>query len=388
MANEFIRAARQGRRVQTPDSPPPTPDPPPQAGSRDPMFQPFVTSSIWNLSLGTGAIWKDAHMVGNPDTDNPFAKMPGFDGEKIVIKCTSPRMAIMDCTVGWSGGNRCVPTGATHTAVPCPTSFVQANNTLNNCFVGFLSDSRTIVQCQPWTRCQTGSAATSLPSTFQATDLYGTGYYGVHGGSGLSAIGGSLRLGELRPGDTTGPGHVLKVNIYCRQFMFRSTNAAQLYRWPALHADGYATGTISQGGYGTDPTGTGVAGSCSYTDMKMGCLLGFSQGVNLIALSFSTTPGYLIAWTLQNYGAYVVDDTFAAGFDFNGEAGPNGSFGAQFAADWGYAFLHNWQDNSTSPWVRDIMKICNNLSVVTNNSVGAIGGGGTRLQPLAPEIFP
>lgn len=381
--------ARHGWSVQSPNSPPPAPDTVSSTpGSRDPFFQPFITNSIWNMPLGTGAIWKDAHMVGNPDTDNPFAKMPGFDGEKIVIKCTSPRMAILDCTVGWSGGNRCVATGATHTAVPCPNNFVQANNTLNNCFAGFLSDSRTIVQCQPWTRCTVGGSATALPSTFRADDLYGTGYYGCHGGSGLSAIGGSLRLGELRPGDTEGPHHVLKLNIYCRQFMFRSTNAAQLFRWPATKCDGYATSSRANGGYGTDPTGTGTDGSCSFTDMKMGCLLGFSQGVNLTALSFSTTPGYLLAWTLQNYGGYVVDDTFAAGFDFNGENGPDGSFGAQFASDWGFAFVHNESDTTTSPWVRDIQKICNNLSVVTNNSAGAIGGGGTPLQPLAPEIFP
>lgn len=381
---------KQGYFTQNPDSSPPAVDPPPGgAGSRDPFFQPFLTHSIWNMPLGDGAIWRDAKMVGNPDTDNPFAKMPGYDGEKIVIQMNSPKMAIDDCTVGFSGGNRCVATGATHTAVPCPNNFLQANDGYNHCFAGFLSDSRTIVQCQPWTRCNVGGSATALPGTFRADDLYGTGYYGCHGGSGLSAIGGSLRLGELRPGNgLIGPQHAIKVEVYCRQFMFRSTNRALCFRWPATTCDSYATGTISQGGYGTDPTGTGVAGSCSLSDMKMGVLLGFSQGLNIAAMGLETTPGRQLAWTFQNYGGYCVDDTFAAGFAICCEDGPQGKFSDQFLADWGYAFQHNEQDYTTNAWVRDLQRICNNLSIVTNNSVGAIGGGGNPLQPLPPEIAP
>ena len=31
-------------------------------------------------------------------------------------------------------------------------------------------------------------------------DLFGQGFYGAHGGSGLSSIGGTIRLGEMMPG--------------------------------------------------------------------------------------------------------------------------------------------------------------------------------------------
>jgi hypothetical protein len=41
------------------------------------------------------------------------------------------------------------------------------------------------------------------------------------GGSRLSSLGGSLRLGELRPGQ--GPRHALKLNVYGRQ---------AFYGWP------------------------------------------------------------------------------------------------------------------------------------------------------------
>ena len=58
---------------------------------------------------------------------------------------------------------------------------------------------RTIKQTQPFSRCMAGGAATSRYDSADV-DITGDGITGAHGGSGLSAIGGTLRVGELRPG--------------------------------------------------------------------------------------------------------------------------------------------------------------------------------------------
>jgi hypothetical protein len=396
MANDPLRKIVARSRLTTlPDSSPPTVPPPPASlsatasagpitGSRDPLFQPFTSTSPWNHPIGDGAIYRDARMNGQPGNGNVFGFVPNFDGEIIVEQPTSPRCAVNVSSVGWSGGNRCVATGATRTAVPVANSYVIPNSGGNNCAVFLLSDNRTLASMQPWTRCTAGGSATCF-AFFANTDVYGVGIEGSHGGSGLSAIGGSLRLGELRPGDSIGPRHALKVNPYARQFLFRNLNASALRRWPADRCDSYATGSRTQGGYGTDPTGTGVDGSNSNTVMVQGTLLALATNFSITA-NLSSTPARLLAWTLINYGAYIVDDIFATGFALVGEDGPAGDFADQFSSDWGVA-LRMHQGTNTA-WHRSIRTICDNFFVISNNSQSAIGGGGTPLQPFIVSLVP
>jgi hypothetical protein len=91
-----------------------------------------------------------------------------------------------------------------------------------------------------------------------------------------------------------------------------------------------------------------------------------------------------LAWTLQNYGAYIVDDTYAPGFALNVEDGPDGSVRKQFKEDWGFELEQKLQGNT--PWVRDIQKLVVALHVVDNNRPTSVGGGGKPNQPLAPAI--
>src|SRR5206468_1513304 len=100
---------------------------------------------------------------------------------------------------------------------------------------------------------------------------------------------------------------------------------------------------------------------------------------NIASLGLETTPGIQLAWTLQNYGAYIVDDTYAPGFDFNVEDGPSGSKPAEFQKDWGFAMEQ--KVNANTARVRDIQRLVKALYVVSNNSATAIGGGGTRASP-------
>jgi hypothetical protein len=68
----------------------------------------------------------------------------------------------------------------------------------------------------------------------------------------------------------------------------------------------------------------------------------------------------------QDYGAYVVDDTYwdvhAIDLDYNAEFGDGGSF-----------------DD-------DMQKLFQMLNVVDNNGPSSIGGGGTPRAPLAPPF--
>ena len=292
---------------------------------------------------------------------------------------TAPLTNINYSSVGWSGGDRCTATGGLLTQIPMPSNYVIPNGSGNTAVTSLLADKRSLIQVQPVARCKAGGAGTALVK-FNAVDLYGDGRLGAHGGSGLSSIGGSIRVGELRPGSIQGPRHALKVNVYAKEVLFRCSQRSDCSRWPASTSDSYAVGF-----YGT-------ANNNSNTQMKMGALLAIPASKDINTLGLETVPGKQLAWTLQNYGAYIVDDTYAPGFDFSIEAGPQGNKADEFQTDYGYAFEQKVNSSSASgpagAWVRDIQRLVKSLSVVSNNLATNIGGGGSPRQPLAPEIKP
>ena len=184
-------------------------------------------------------------------------------------------------------------------------------------------------------------------------DIYGDGRPGSHGGSGLSAFGGSIRMGELRPGQI-GMNHVLKVNVYAHEALFKCADqdgratpgntADDCFRWPAYWGDGYAVGW-----YGTasnDPARYGVFSDNFNTAMKMGSLLAIPAtgpyATNIDSLGLETVPARQLAWTLQNYGAYIVDDTHGPAFALNTENGADGSKQDEFWNDWGLQLFRGW----------------------------------------------
>jgi hypothetical protein len=339
------------------------------AGSRDPLKQPFASTSIWNMPIGSGATYVPANLSPNP-AGNEFAFMPGADSEQIVLTPTAPLTDIRYSSAAWSGADRCVTGGAVIAQVPMPSNFIVPHSTHNNGASFLKPDGRTIVQVQPLARCSVGGYATALAQAADV-DLYGGGITGMHGGSGLSSIGGSIRLGELRPGQQ-GPKHALKVNVYAKGALYQATTNTEGFRWPATTCDSYAIGW-----YGTDGNNTNTA-------MKQGALLAIRASVDINSLGLVTEPARQLAWTLQNYGAYIVDDTYAPGFDFSLEDGAAGSKAAEFQADYGFAFAQKVGTQTT--WVQDMQKIVAALYVVDNNSPSSIGGGGAPRQPLAPAI--
>lgn len=343
------------------------------SAARDPLKQPFSSNSIWNMPIGSGAQYVPARMSGTPGGTNIYATMPGIDDEKIVMTPTAPLTKLYYNSAAWSGANRCTTSATLMTSVPMPSSYVVPNSRGNNSAAFLMPDKRTVVQTQPLTRCTAGASGTVLTKP-TSIDLYGTGITGSHGGSGLSALGGSIRMGELRPGSTTGPRHALKVAVYAKEVLYKCTTRAACFRWPATTGDSYAVGWY------------GAANNNQNTAVKMGALLAIPYSMSIASLNLETTPAKQLAWTLQNYGAYIVDDTYAPGFMLDAEWGPAGDKRAEFKTDWGFDMTQKLVNNT--PWRRDMQKIVQALSVVNNNSPTSIGGGGTPRQPLADPIAP
>ena len=344
--------------------------PQPFPTTRDPLKWPFLPTSIWNMPIGSDAQYVPANLPAVPGNDS-WSPMPYSDDEIIILRPSAPSTPVYYSSAGWSGASRCNSTGRQLLNLPIPTDFVIGRNSnTNGAAVALQPDGRTLIHLQPFARCNAGGAATSYV-TFKEVDLYGDGNAGAHGGSGLSVLGGSIRVGELRPNEQ-GPRHALKVNIYARQSLYNCGRYADCFRWPATNADIYAVGFY------------GSAGGNSNAAMKMGALLAIPASRDLDSLGLESEPGRQLAWTLQNYGAYIVEDTWGPAFGIAIENGPDGSLATQFKADYGVAFEQ--RANSNTPWSRDVQKLNQALYVVNNNSPTSVGGGGTPRQPLAPAL--
>jgi hypothetical protein len=338
---------------------------------RNPFKQPFSSTSIWNMPIGSGAVYVHAGI------ERAMAKGMTIDEDLIVLTPDVPQIEIFTNYAGWNRNkSRCEPEGDLLFSAPIPDNFVVSPEkwdglTPNSGLAVLMPDGRTIKQTQPFARCKTGKPATSQ-YMFGDEDLYGEGYYGAHGGSGLSAIGGALRLGELLP--ESGPiQHVLKVNLF-GQKNFYYDNETKGFRWPAKAADSYA-----EKNYGKAQTQPVVE------ECRMGALLALPPFIDLDSLGFETVPGRRLAEAFRDYGAYVVDDTAWDVYALVTEWGPDGRVKDEFEEAWGFPIDPNSKD---TPWSRDMDRIFLNLHVVVNNTKESIGGGGEPRKPLAPPISP
>jgi hypothetical protein len=120
--------------------------------------------------------------------------------------------------------------------------------------------------------------------------------------------------------------------------------------------------------------------------MKMGALLAIPSWIDINNIGLESEPGRQIAWTLQNYGAYIVDSNGGPAYYLNVEDGPDGSKAAEFESDYGVPMKTRVRDNTKWAWTRDLQRIFPLLHVVDNNSPTSIGGGGAPRQPLAPPF--
>jgi hypothetical protein len=342
--------------------------------ARDPYLWPFAQNSIWNMPIGSNATYTPANL------EMPTKGMLTLDEDYIVLTPDVPDMKVYWCSVRWGEGDRCTPNQPLNLQanVPIPQSFVVSPTTWdggkpNAGIAVLLKDKKTIWQSQPFAHCTQGGDATTGYVYADNQDLYGQGYYGSHGGSRLSVLGGSIRNHELSP--TSGPiRHAIKMNICGKKNLYYDV-VNKGFRWPALAADAAAPTD-----YGKDRTTPAVP------DCRIGALMAIPAKVTIESLSLETQPAKMIAQALQDYGGYVVDDTGWDVFAIETEWGPNGRFRDEFKKNWGFDFVVSMSQATSTPWGRDIVKIYKALNIVTNNSATSIGGGGTPRQELAPPF--
>jgi hypothetical protein len=306
------------------------------------------------MPIGSGAVYVPAGIAAR--------ELMAVDDEYIVVTSPSDPVVPFYTNAVWGSGRCATMTYEYSLNVPANLVIGDASDssTPNSAAAFVAADGRTIHQMNPVARCDAGGPLTA-GWTAPDQDIYGDGALGSHGGSGLSSIGGSLRLGEL-----TGPApirHALKVNLWGHEYLSPDDGG---YRWPAVTADSYAEEDSNRNHYGG-----------AVPQLRMGALLAIPPTVNINSLGLRTTAAKKLAWTLQNYGAYVVDDTTADSHALDVQAGVAAQFEAAFGTP---------MEATGGPWYDDMMTLFAALNVVDNNGPTSIGGGGVPLQPLAPPI--
>jgi len=323
--------------------------------TRDKFLWPFSPTSPWNMPIGSGARYVPAN-IGR-------AGAAGVDQEYFfkLNKDDPPRQLYEPGT--WGEG-RCTgtkPVGIAQLPIPdnliVPDATSKPYSTPNNASAFLLPDGKTLVQIEPLARCKPGGPLYGFHYSHDE-DIYGEGIGGAHFGSGLSAIGGSIRKGELTSNQPI--RHVLKVLLWGEKYLYYSKEIPG-HRWPAELADHNAAKQY----HGKNPA------------LVEGSLLAIPPRVTLASLNLQTQPAKKLFHALQNYGAYVVDDT---GWDNHLISVEKGVL-EEFHKTFGYDF-----QSTSGKFYEDFMKLFQALHIVDNNSPKSVGGGGTPRVALAPPI--
>lgn len=325
---------------------------------RNPLFSPFASDSIWNHPIGDEAWYVPTNLRTadlSADTDHFF-----------VLSNDDPNRDLLN--IG-SWENRASGTADTGINLRLPKALIipDANEieTPNNAAAFLLPDGNTLFQLNATTRDRVGGklyGAQFPVSPFPNETLDGDGTLGGHGGSGLSSIGGTIRIGELTNDDPI--QHALKLNLWVKKYLSytQGPGGGRGYQWPAITADEYANAWTYGG---------------NTPDLRMGSLLAIPTWITPNDLGIDTEPARKLFYALQNYGGYVVDDT---AWDSHAIALENGVL-QEFEYAYGYSF-----EGDSGPFHNDMMDIFGALHVIKNNSPDRLGGGGNPLVPFAPPI--
>jgi hypothetical protein len=386
--------------------------------TRDPSAWPFLANSIWNQPIGDGAVYSPFHATsdanGGEQAVSGISKMGlrltnglpagltpnnfGIDPNFIVFAQPGDPVRNVYYTSSWGPGRANgttlipkYPGGPTPYQIQIPDSLVIPDATSTstpNSSTAIVQPDGSIhhfnVACRPVAGQDNfhGIPLSSfLPSWVGThakidadTNLYGSGYYGGHGGSALNTFC-SLRPGELL--DNGQPiHHALGLNVNGAEYLYVDpwnsvSNAHAGCVWPAPTYDGGAYGGWGQGYYG------------HYKFLRMGSLLAIPPDVNL---TLTLAPSIKIYNALKNYGAYIVDTTGWTSVDLNATTDAM----TEFQAAYGYTIGAGQPGAPWAPknqvWYDELALIYGALQVVSNNTAATIGGGGTPLVPPAPAF--
>jgi hypothetical protein len=326
---------------------------PSQTITRDKFLQPFSSTSPWNMPIGSNAQYIPAGIdkAGYAAADEEYLYK---------LKADNPYHPIY--SPGAWGEGRCTGTKPMELWLPIPHDLIvqdatsQPYSTPNNASAFLMPDGQTLVQLEPLARCQPGGSIYGW--RFPDVDIYGEGIGGAHFGSGLSAIGGSIRKGELTSNQPI--HHALKVLLWGVKYYYYS-HFLPGYRWPADRADANAAKQY----HGQNPA------------LMQGALLAIHPSQTEESLNLQTPAAKKLFHALQDYGAYVVDD---AGWDAHYLAMERGVVD-EFRNTFGYDF-----EGKSGQFYDDFMKLFQALQIVDNNTASSVGGGGIPRVALAPPI--
>ena len=299
--------------------------------SRDVQKWPFSKNSIWNMPIGNNAQYASAGMSA-PDT---YAADPHN-----IYRLKNPK-----------------PTQFNNAVLPLDDGMISdiSPDDTTNRVATVIDGNGDFYQIQP-ARRDSPTADVSGYVRNQADENYanldvegrrcvktvsgvcylnikGNGIDGSHWGSGLSAIGGGLKSGDLT--STQDIRHALNIEVSGWKYLKcndSDTNfndyKAKGFMWPADRNDSYAC-----------PDGYG--GNLDY--FRMGALLAIKPDLDINSLGLQTDDAKKIAKAFQDYGGYVTDDSYRVNsnstiFNFTYEK----EVATEFKAKYGHDFNIYW----------------------------------------------
>ncbi len=222
-------------------------------GLRNKYKWPFGSGSIWNVPIGSGARYVPAGIS--------VATAMGMtvDEDVVVQRSDAPLKPVVVNDAGWDRGKtRCGSLKPGQTVypdgVPVPADFTTdpgyLGATPNMSAAILMSDGQTIRQTQPFHVCGRGGTVTSQYRFPDENIGIGAGIAGAHGASGMSSIGGTVRVGELVPGVRRSATRSRSTSSAASTTTSMGARPTPGYRWPAKSADGYAGDPANACSYG------------------------------------------------------------------------------------------------------------------------------------------
>lgn len=357
-------------------------------GGRDPYQWPFSKTSCWNMPIGSGAVYSGPFVNNSYVTRDNWA----IDPESMVLDPDAPLLNLWKYLKSkyWSNPlNDPAPVNLGY-GVRTPTNYFNKladaswdQNTPNASGGALLSDNKTIREWNYGFRMVDDKWHIGAPRG--TLDLYGDGVetargkaaWGGHGGSMLSGVGGSIRIGELFGSDPI--RHAVKLTA-CMKLFGKNTggsNPQNVKTWPAFTVDASLY-------YGMDSDYPGVVAPI----VPMGALLAIPYGTDVNSLGLETAPALKLAYALQRFGCYVVDECGSAGWVQNLWCMEWGVVeeGIQHGINFGGRQAKAKTGVSYDDWWRDSDRLLRACRVVTSNGPDSIGGGGTPLYTMAPDF--
>ena len=178
--------------------------------TRDPLTWPYPADSIWNHPRGDAA-----RLV--PFPLSPRSGTLNTEEDLIIVDPDAPGRDLVSTTAGWQpGASRCAEATGDVLAsdLPIPEGWYTdpgySGRTPNQAAAIVMPDL-TVFETQPLHVCQDGTAVSQEAQPAWRDNSIVTGGTaedvgsGAHGGSGMTAFGGTIRLGEWVPGGADPP---------------------------------------------------------------------------------------------------------------------------------------------------------------------------------------